>query len=140
MTAMTNEEAFAELYYAKKAIYDVMGIEALCWRPPYGDVDDRIRWIAQRLGMVTMMWSADTSDWKVATLGVAAVEANYEAIIAAGKAGTYANQGVMVLAHELNNQTMSLAEQFLPQIQATFKGGVMPVRFSFSCLHFRRTN
>lgn len=32
MTSMTNEEAFAELYYAKKAIYDVLGITVQCWR------------------------------------------------------------------------------------------------------------
>jgi hypothetical protein len=43
MTALTNEQAFAELYYSKKAIHGVLGITVQCWRPPYGDVDDRIR-------------------------------------------------------------------------------------------------
>ncbi|KAM0749311.1 glycoside hydrolase/deacetylase [Meredithblackwellia eburnea MCA 4105] len=49
MTAMTNEQAFAELYYSKKIIKDVLGITVRCWRPPYGDVDDRIRFIADAL-------------------------------------------------------------------------------------------
>jgi hypothetical protein len=39
MTSLSNEEAFAELYYAKKAIKDVLGVTVQCWRPPYGDVD-----------------------------------------------------------------------------------------------------
>ena len=55
MTSMTNEQAFAELYYSKKAIKDVLGITVRCWRPPYGDVDDRIRYIAQALDMETIM-------------------------------------------------------------------------------------
>jgi hypothetical protein len=43
MTSLTNEQVFAELYYSKKAIKDVMGVTVQCWRPPYGDVDDRVR-------------------------------------------------------------------------------------------------
>lgn len=31
MTAFTNEEAFAELYYARKAIKEVLGVTPLCW-------------------------------------------------------------------------------------------------------------
>jgi hypothetical protein len=31
MTAFTNEEAFAELYYTRKAIKDVLGVTPLCW-------------------------------------------------------------------------------------------------------------
>ena len=51
---MTNEEAFAELYFTKKAIKEIMGITVQCWRPPYGDVDDRIRYIATQLGLRTI--------------------------------------------------------------------------------------
>lgn len=36
MTSLSNEQAFAELYYAKKAIKDVLGITVQAWRPPYG--------------------------------------------------------------------------------------------------------
>lgn len=57
MTALTTNQAFAELYYTMMIIKDVMGITPTCWRPPYGDVDDRIRAIAQGLGLRTYMWS-----------------------------------------------------------------------------------
>lgn len=62
MTSMTNEEAFAELYFSKKAIFDILGVTVRCWRPPYGDVDDRIRFIAQALDMRTVVWNEDTDD------------------------------------------------------------------------------
>lgn len=59
MTALTDDQAFAELYYTIKIIKDVMGITVTCWRPPYGDVDDRIRAIAQSIGLRTYMWSGE---------------------------------------------------------------------------------
>lgn len=77
MTSLTNEEAFAELYYSKKAIKDVIGVTVQCWRPPYGDVDDRIRYIAQSLGMTTVIWEDNTFDYEIATLSAAKVQANY---------------------------------------------------------------
>jgi peptidoglycan/xylan/chitin deacetylase (PgdA/CDA1 family) len=55
MTSLTNEQAFAELYFSKKAIKEVLGITVRCWRPPYGDVDDRIRFISEALDMRTIM-------------------------------------------------------------------------------------
>lgn len=63
MTALTNEQAFAELYFSKKAIKDVLGMTVQCWRPPFGDVDDRIRYIATALGMTTILWSQDVNDF-----------------------------------------------------------------------------
>jgi hypothetical protein len=40
-------------------------------------------------------------DWKFATIGIPAVEANYNEIIQAGKNGTFATEGTIVLEHEL---------------------------------------
>ncbi|GAA5868575.1 hypothetical protein JCM1840_005494 [Sporobolomyces johnsonii] len=121
MTALTNEEAFAELYFSKKAIKDVLGITVQCWRPPYGDVDDRIRYIANALGMITVIWEDNTFDYEIATLGAAQVEANYNAVLAKAANGTYNTAGTIVLTHELNNDTMSMSEKYLPQIQKAFK-------------------
>ncbi|KAL8277230.1 hypothetical protein RQP46_010403 [Phenoliferia psychrophenolica] len=120
MTAMTNEQAFAELYYSKKAIKDVLGITV-------NDVDDRIRWIANALDMITIVWEEDTFDWDWSVIGIPAVEQNYENILARQANGTYSTAGAIMLSHELNNETMVLSEKFLPQIQKQFTGGVMPV-------------
>ncbi|ORY89646.1 hypothetical protein BCR35DRAFT_300045 [Leucosporidium creatinivorum] len=127
MTAMTNEQAFAELYYSKKVIKEITGVTVRCWRPPYGDVDNRIRAIAAALDMTTIVWDEDTDDWEWTTLGIPQIEANYEAIIGAFATGNYSTHGTIVLSHELNNETMVLSEKYLPIIKKTFTGGVMPV-------------
>lgn len=31
MTALSNEEAFAELWYSRKAIKDLLGVTTQCW-------------------------------------------------------------------------------------------------------------
>ncbi|KDQ52185.1 carbohydrate esterase family 4 protein [Jaapia argillacea MUCL 33604] len=121
MTALTNEQAFAELYFSKKAIKDVVGITPQCWRPPYGDVDDRIRYIAQALGMQTVIWVEDTKDWQYPTLNQSVIDTNYQNIITKAQNGTYNNAGILVLNHELNNFTMSEQTTWLPKIQAAFK-------------------
>jgi hypothetical protein len=36
MCSLTDEEVFAELYYSKKIIHDVLGITVQAWRAPYG--------------------------------------------------------------------------------------------------------
>lgn len=121
MTSLTNEQAFAELYYSKKAIKDVIGVTVQCWRPPYGDVDDRIRYIAQSLGMTTVIWEDNTFDYEIATLSASKVQANYDAIFAKAANGTYSTHGTIVLTHELNNDTMALGEKNLPQMKSSFK-------------------
>lgn len=54
MTTLSNEDAFAELFYTAKAIKLATGVTPLCWRAPFGDVDDRIRAIATGLGLETV--------------------------------------------------------------------------------------
>ncbi|GAA5825744.1 hypothetical protein JCM3770_007097 [Rhodotorula araucariae] len=121
MTSLSNEQAFAELYYSKKAIKDVIGVTVQCWRPPYGDVDDRIRYIAQSLGMQTIIWEDNTFDYEIATLSRAKIVDNYNQILAKAANGTYNVNGTIVLSHELNNDTMNLAQEFLPKIKQAFK-------------------
>ncbi|BGP49163.1 hypothetical protein JCM10450v2_005046 [Rhodotorula kratochvilovae] len=127
MTSMTDEQAFAELYFSKKAIKDVLGVTVRCWRPPYGDLDDRIRYIAEALDMSTIIWNEDTDDYNWITLGMGAIRKNYQAIFDKQTAGKYDNRGIIVLTHEIDNGTMQLSEEFLPQIMKQFTGGVMPV-------------
>ncbi|KAI6024249.1 carbohydrate esterase family 4 protein [Pisolithus marmoratus] len=131
MTSLTNEQAFAELYYSTctiQAIKLVVGVTPTCWRPPFGDIDDRIRWIANALGLRTVIWQYDSNDWKVGTGNVttATVDGNYQALIQRMQNGTFATSGTIMLTHELNNYTMSEAISFYPQLKAAFKA-LVPV-------------
>lgn len=128
MTSFSSPDAFAELYYTMQAIKLVTGVTPTCWRPPYGDVDDRIRAIANALGLRTILWKYDSSDWKVGTAGVteATVDQNYQSFIDAANNGTFDTVGAIMLTHELNNYTMSEAIKWYPSIRAAFNY-VVPV-------------
>ncbi|KAE8212672.1 hypothetical protein CF327_g3702 [Tilletia walkeri] len=122
MTTLQSENVFAELWYTAKIIKDIVGVAPRCWRPPYGDVDDRVRYIANAMGLSTHIWTDDTDDFNVQPLGpspTAVVEQNYANIIATGVANP--NQGIIVLTHEINGGTMKLFEAEYANITKAFK-------------------
>jgi len=129
MTAFPSVNAFAELWYTMKAIKLAIGITPTCWRPPYGDVDDRIRAIAKGLGLQTVLWTYNSNDWEVGSGNVTAqqVDANYQSLIQGAQNGTFNAQGTIMLTHELNNYTMSEAIKYYPQLRAAFTGGLVPI-------------
>ncbi|THV04190.1 carbohydrate esterase family 4 protein [Dendrothele bispora CBS 962.96] len=120
MTGLTNEQAFAELYYTIKL---VMGVTPTCWRPPFGDVDDRVRTIAAGLGLQTILWQYDSFDWEVQAGGATPekVDANYDDFINKAKNGAFDTAGGIILTHEIDNYTMSEAIKYLPKLKEGFK-------------------
>ncbi|KAH7926539.1 carbohydrate esterase family 4 protein [Leucogyrophana mollusca] len=122
MTSLTNEEVFAEFYYTV-TIKLVIGVTPTCWRPPYGDVDDRVRAFAHAFGLRTILWQYDSNDWREGTGGITAanVDANYQALISLAQNGAFSTAGTTMLTHELNNFTMAEAVKFHDQLKAAFK-------------------
>ncbi|KAA0571334.1 polysaccharide deacetylase family protein [Azospirillum sp. Sh1] len=51
------------LAQAERALASV-GVTASWFRPPFGDVDDALAALARRHGMATVLWTADSQDWK----------------------------------------------------------------------------
>ncbi|KAF7724205.1 hypothetical protein EC973_001224 [Apophysomyces ossiformis] len=125
MTTQSNIKVVAEFYWTLRAIKQTLGITPKCWRPPYGDVDDRVRAIAWQMGMRTFLWDRDTNDWDMpgdggGNLPPAKVDEYFEGWIDARKNGTDNKTGHVVLEHELNNSTVMMAEKWLPKMQQTF--------------------
>ncbi|KAG1143743.1 hypothetical protein G6F37_008043 [Rhizopus arrhizus] len=121
-TILSNKEVLAELYYTQKAIKLTTGVTPKYWRPPYGDVDDRVRWIATQLNLTAVIWNLDTNDWAAGdTETVEDVQATYDDYIAMGTNGTFATSGQIVLTHEIDNTTMQLAVDNLAKIQKAYK-------------------
>ncbi|KAJ7479720.1 carbohydrate esterase family 4 protein [Mycena latifolia] len=133
MTAATNEGAFAELWYTMQAIKLVTGVTPTCWRPPKGDVDDRIRFIAQSLGLDTVMWGFDAFDWEVGTNGVTTdtVQQNYDNLITKAGQGAFDSVGAIILTHELNNYTMQTAIDNYPKLVQAFDN-LVPVGVGYN--------
>ncbi|KAJ3574388.1 hypothetical protein NP233_g1798 [Leucocoprinus birnbaumii] len=120
MTSFSSPDAFAELYYTIKL---AVGVTPTCWRPPFGDVDDRIRAIAKGLGLQTIIWDYDSNDWRYGIGGTtkAQVDSNYETFINMATSGQFSSHGGIMLTHELNNFTMSEMVEFYPQLESAFK-------------------
>jgi peptidoglycan/xylan/chitin deacetylase (PgdA/CDA1 family) len=125
MTTQTNEEAVAEFYWTLRAIKEATGVTPKCWRPPQGDVDDRIRSIAWQMGLRTVIWDKDTKDWDMPApggghLSPEKVDKKFEKWISEEKSGK-AKHGTIVLEHELNHATVEMTEKWLPKVKKTFK-------------------
>ncbi|CEP17105.1 hypothetical protein [Parasitella parasitica] len=125
MTTQSNEKVVAELYWTLRAIKEATGITTKCWRPPYGDVDDRVRAIAWQMGLHTILWDEDTNDWNMpgeggGSLSPKTVDGYFEGWIKARESGKDKEHGHIILEHELNNSTVNMTEHWLPQLQKTF--------------------
>ncbi|KAJ3223737.1 chitin deacetylase [Chytriomyces hyalinus] len=63
LTDLSDDDIVAELVYGARAIYEVTGKMPKFFRPPYGEIDGRVRGIASSLGLEAVTWSHDTLDW-----------------------------------------------------------------------------
>ncbi|KAI8353303.1 hypothetical protein EDC96DRAFT_559466 [Choanephora cucurbitarum] len=125
MTTQTNKQVVAELYWTLKAIKAATGVTSKCWRPPQGDVDDRVRAIAWQMGLRTILWDEDTDDWNISggpnggNLSPRKVDAKFAKWINNYKTGKDLS-GHIVLEHELSRVTVNLSMFWMPKLKETF--------------------
>jgi peptidoglycan/xylan/chitin deacetylase (PgdA/CDA1 family) len=119
LTTLTNEEIIAELGWSKKVIKDVLGVTPNMMRPPYGDIDDRVRAISLAMGLTPVMWTRisplatfDTDDFDIhgGLTTVQQVLQNWENIL--GNVSVI-NTGFIVLEHDLFEQTVEVATGYI---------------------------
>jgi len=118
LTNLTNEEIIAELGWSRKVIRDVLGVTPNRMRPPYGDIDNRVRAICTAMNLYPVIWTStpnmifDTNDWKLASGGITSeqVVQHFEAMMAdTGDLTT----GFIALEHDLWPQTVDMAIGYL---------------------------
>jgi hypothetical protein len=124
MTTQTNAQVVAELYWTIKAIKEATGVTSKCWRPPQGDVDDRVRSIAWQMGLSTILWDEDTDDWNMpapggGNLSPKKVDAKFQNWIDNYTSGKD-KHGHIVLEHELNSATVNMSMHWMPKLQEVF--------------------
>lgn len=125
LTQLTNEQIILELGWTKEVIRQATGVTPLTMRPPYGDIDDRVRFICAKMNLTPIIWTStgpytnyDTEDWKIGSgvVSAAQVVQNFDGILANS---TSLSTGYIVLAHDLYKQSVELAtEVVLPQALA----------------------
>ncbi|KAG0259906.1 chitin deacetylase [Mortierella polycephala] len=120
-TSLTNEQFIAEVKYTEMAIKEVCGFTTTYFRPPYGDIDNRIRSLLWKMGYTSVIWDYDTDDWMMAPGGQrteAQVDQAFDQWIAAAPQD---KAGHIILEHELYQNTVNAAIKNLPRVQATWK-------------------
>ncbi|KAG8998974.1 chitin deacetylase [Tulasnella sp. JGI-2019a] len=118
LTTLTNEEIVAELGWTRQAIKDILGITPRYCRPPYGDIDDRVRGVMAAMNLIPVLWSGtgddefDTDDWKIAG-GAANGTSSYAAWQKIVSTVTNLATGFIVLQHDLYQQSVDMAVGYI---------------------------
>ncbi|KAI8349330.1 hypothetical protein B0O80DRAFT_367991, partial [Mortierella sp. GBAus27b] len=117
LTTLSNEQIVAEIRWSEKIIRDVTGLTMKYVRPPYGDVDNRVREILRQMGYTTVIWTLgwDTNDWRVAKHQIQTPEIiqtfknalDNRALIKSPSTGQLA--GPITLEHDLTDGTIELS-------------------------------
>lgn len=119
LTTLTTQQIIAELGWSRKIIKDVLGVTPNMMRPPFGDIDDRVRNISLAMGLVPVIWTRisptatfDTGDFNIrgGTDTVQEVLQNWDFI--KGNA-TQIPTGFILLEHDLFQQTVEIATGYI---------------------------
>ncbi|SNX81971.1 related to CDA2 - sporulation-specific chitin deacetylase [Melanopsichium pennsylvanicum] len=125
-TTLTNQQVVAELGWTMQIIADYSGgYIPKFWRPPQGDVDNRVRAIAEEIfGLTNVLWNHDTNDWCLNDQGgsecpnvdpgkdVASVAAAVQSGIHGAK-----SPGLIMLEHELTHASIKIFKDYYPSIK-----------------------
>ena len=64
MSKLSEKAIEEELTSSVKAIEEITGKKVTLFRPPFGDYNDRLITVAEKLGLNTVQWNVDSLDWK----------------------------------------------------------------------------
>ncbi|KAG0354514.1 chitin deacetylase [Podila minutissima] len=119
LTSLSNEQIVAEVKWTEKAVFEITGLRMKYIRPPYGDIDNRVRSVISKLGYRVVDWTDDAADSKDFALNAKYTEATLAAGVntMATHLTTWganpANKGIITLEHDLYNVTVTFAKLLL---------------------------
>lgn len=89
-------------------------------RPPFGDIDDRVRAVAMAMGLTPILWTSvgqdefDTNDWRIPG-GTATGQSSFDQFNKILGLAANIPTGFIVLEHDLYQETVDMAiNYFLP--------------------------
>ncbi|KAG0356357.1 hypothetical protein BC939DRAFT_448247 [Gamsiella multidivaricata] len=116
LTTLSNEQIVAEMKWTEKAVMAATGLRLKYMRPPYGDINNRVRFVLKKLGYIPVDWTGDefdTNDWQMPTMSESQVIATFTKSL-----DTYAasnrSSGFYCLEHDLNSMTVGAAQKLIP--------------------------
>lgn len=107
-------------------------------RPPFGDIDDRVRYIALQMGLRPIIWTQyqdqvfDTRDWQIGggVVNATGVYNNFNTFLS--HAVQNLPNGFIVLAHDLYQQSVDLAVDYI--LPGVINAGQLKIKTIGACL------
>ncbi|KAI9322743.1 hypothetical protein BX666DRAFT_1848795 [Dichotomocladium elegans] len=112
LTTLTNDQIVAELKWNEQVIREVTGYSPKFFRPPQGNIDNRVRDIAAALGFIPVIWTHDTNDWQMMTNP--SFDSSYITGNISAWGATNATTGGISLSHDIHEQTVVEAIEYMP--------------------------
>ncbi|KAF2760503.1 glycoside hydrolase/deacetylase [Pseudovirgaria hyperparasitica] len=113
LTTLTNEQVVAELGWTREVLNQITNrnLKLGLMRPPFGDIDDRVRAISHQMGLIPTIWTAGPYDTKDYTLvdnpgNQAALDANLNDLVTQGR---NRGNGFITLQHDIEQPTVTYA-------------------------------
>ncbi|KAI8901638.1 hypothetical protein BC833DRAFT_576682 [Globomyces pollinis-pini] len=125
MTLLTNAQIVAEIKYTEAIIYKAAGVVPRFFRPPYGDIDNRVRAILNALGYTVVLWTTDPNPQRNSFDTSGDVPRTVRTV----QSWFVAQPGFISLQHDVNANTCSAAIQILESIPSVpnFPLNIKPV-------------
>ncbi|KII95173.1 carbohydrate esterase family 4 protein [Plicaturopsis crispa FD-325 SS-3] len=119
MTTLDNTALLGQFGWTVEIIHNSTGgLIPKYWRPPYGDVDNRVRAVAKEVfGLTTVVWNQDSGDWSIGNPGgktAQQVNASMAEYISGPK-----TPGLIILEHELSDVTVKVFTDAYPVMKAS---------------------
>ncbi|KAJ3038989.1 chitin deacetylase [Rhizophlyctis rosea] len=133
LTSLSNEAIVAEIKYTEALLHKLTSRTPRLFRPPYGDIDDRVRAILSALGYRTVLWvsspdrdthDADAGFW---TWSSSAADTAGNKIVNTVKGWFVQQNGFVSLEHEVSPFTSGISIAVVKAIQKTKSGGAFPL-------------
>jgi peptidoglycan/xylan/chitin deacetylase (PgdA/CDA1 family) len=107
LSSLSNEQIISELEWSVRAVQQVIGVRPTYYRPPYGDIDDRVRAVSRLMGLKPVKWGFNSTDWLLnANPNVFTPDQFKQRMLQAMNVNTH---GVIDLSHDLTPNTVQWA-------------------------------
>lgn len=92
MSKLSEKDVEKELTTSSQAIEEITGKKVEVFRPPYGEYNDAVLGVAERLGLYSIQWDVDSLDWK--NLGASEITDRVLKKVKNGSIVLFHNQGL----------------------------------------------
>jgi len=103
LPSLSKAEIYDEMHQTELSFASFTCRRPTLMRPPYGEIDDSVRDILQRMGYRAVVWNLDTNDWRDAATNPTKVTTDFNTNLAALKP-----LGVISLQHDIEMATVAL--------------------------------